>query len=166
MLHCTPSTSIGEAHRRWKHDALLTEEMQGLMSAVATALDAGIFYDKDLYQAITAQFDWTREELERNSTNGAKVENGVVGMDIYYARGRIETKRAAQAETEARARLAITEGQKLGTLKFPGYARMRNCTVGSLGPDTLVITVTRGNKRSTIRTTARAIEQALLAGTQ
>ena len=157
MEHFTVSQDNHHAYQRWGFDQPVTDEMRGLMNTVAIAEAAGVFYTKDMYAYVCACYDFTEEELAR----GKGVEGGTVGMDIYYARGRLRHEKEVAEDETARATLNLEPGTKLGCLLF-NYARgvMRNCSVASITPTHVRVLGTRGNQRFNVDTTARAIVHA------
>lgn len=158
MKHFAVSSTSADAYRRWAPNRPTTPEMQELMDAVTALLDAGMFYTSDVYAAIVRQFDFTDSELMREK---GRVENGAIGMDIYYARKRVEEQRLAVREKAAREALAPVPGKKLGALRFPGMqSTLRNChIVHSEGE--VIIEGAAGNRRKQFRTNCLAIEGAM-----
>jgi hypothetical protein len=156
----TVSTTTRHAYERWGFDQPITPEMQTLMDSVTRAIDAGLFYTTDVYAAVLKDFDFTAEEIARNPGT-TRVQNGVLGMDIYYARRRVEAQREAIAEQEARERLRLEPGMKFRRLCFSsGHARhARNVMVKEVASAVLV-EFTAGNRRYSLSTSARSIENA------
>jgi hypothetical protein len=133
--------------------------MQGLIDAVSAFLDAGLFYNTAMYEAICKEFDFTEEELSREK---GRVEHGALGMDIYYARRKGELFQYKAREAAARKRLPLSPGQRLGTIRFDGRtATLRNCFVIQAGELEVVIDGTAGNKRQRFSTTYLGAEQAI-----
>jgi len=156
-LHYTLSPSTIAAYDRWKADKEPTPEMQALMDTVADALMQGLYYNVDVYAFVVERFDFTPEELQRDV---GYVERGVVGMELYYARKRVDARKDAEDEAEARRHLALVAGMKLGELKFAAYSLMRNCVVEGVYASEVIIDVTQGKRRKRFHTTARAILMA------
>lgn len=151
-----------ESGERWNATNPTTPDMQRMMDAVAAAIAAGLFYNSDVYTAVIPAFDFTAEELAR----GPGVERGVVGMEIYYARKRLDEEAAARKEQEAFARLALQPGQNVGAVKMGYPARikgLKNATVQSAEPGKIVLKGTAGGKHYTATMTAVSVARGMEA---
>ena len=144
LLHYTLSQTTDDAYARWRHSGPVTLDMHQLMVCVATALAHGAFNNRDLDARVVPQFDFTPEERERGR---GKVEGGVVGYEIYFARKRVEAEADATSERDARARMGLQVGQGLGTLTLRAHQTIRRIVVVGFEPQGVLLTYTRGNQR-------------------
>lgn len=156
------SASSYAAHRRWAEGEPVTEDMAALKVAVAAVVDSGIHYTRDVYAAVVPQFEFTEEELARER---GRVEHGVVGMEIYYARDAVQRERAAVAEQEARSRLALKEGDILPTMKISvsgkGHRVIRKAKVTAVGAGAIAFDATLGGRRFSFTASAMQLENGI-----
>lgn len=157
----TYSLPIGPAfdRDRWNTSNPVTDEMRPLYNAIAAAMDSGIFYTRDMLKHITERFAFTGSGLDSHKN----VEGGAIGMEIYYARRRIDADRNAIAQKAALERLAIGVGDKLGPLYFPSIRKgmYRNNSVIAITAQEITFEGTAGNRRFTVKASPTAVENAL-----
>lgn len=164
MVPFIVSKNTGAAFDRWSATKPIDEGMAAMKVAVAEALDAGVFYTKDLVAKVVSEFDFTEEELSREIN---KVENGVVGMEIFYARQAVERDRSEAAEEAAGERLALEPGKTLPSIKLflsgRGYRLLRKPTVLEIRNGQFVLEAAMGCRKYQITTTAVNIENGIQA---
>ncbi len=113
-----PFTTSNDAADKWEPVEAERAEpdghMQRLMDAVAEAIDGGLFYTSDVFDAVAKSlgdyFEYPNDPEIR------RVEGGVRGMEVYYARGALNARRERAANREAVKLFAV--GQKLKELRF------------------------------------------------
>ena len=105
-----------DSYNRWKINFIPDDSQNFLMDLVAESLDQGLFYSRDIFGYVENKmkdilpFDYQREIDQ--------VENGVLGMEVYYARQAVEAMREQNKVNEVLNKLQLTEGKWLGTIKF------------------------------------------------
>lgn len=102
-----------------------TPAQAAVIAAVERGLDKGIFYQAHLYDHVISELKGslvTEQDLDRQPAT--KVERGMFGMEIYYARGVVEARREAAENLAALATIKVGDqiknrsvgGMKLSTL--------------------------------------------------
>jgi hypothetical protein len=92
-----------------------SENQRLVISAVQSALDAGLYYTSDVRAHCAKMMAITPQQDSANFAN-ARVEGGIFGMECYYARKYLEACSLHASEDKALARLQPHVGQKLGTI--------------------------------------------------
>lgn len=123
----------------------LTQQQSRLIGLVQKHLDAGVFYNRDLDEKVIADLgdDLTEEDLSHGRQGPRAVEGGCIGYEIYFARKYCEAVQHRIALEEARDRLNLKVGQKLGALIF-GFDYKQNSAC-------VVIEVMQNGKSAKIR---------------
>ena len=132
-----------------------------VIAAVQSALDANLFYTRDVLAHAIVQLGVTPEQAERNYK--MRVEGGVIGMDTYYARCYIDAQAKAAAERVALQIIKPHVGQKLGTLMFNDFKRNTGMVVVAVSEGGKMITLKgkRGAYSVSLACTAKNIEYAI-----
>ncbi len=115
------------------------ERQQRLMDEVAKVLDAGAFYNVDVYQRVASALGVDAATLASNKTG---VQNGDFGYDVYLARKCVEAKRAHHVLCSVADELALKPGDKLGTLIFNDFKINRSVEVVSVSDDGFTVNMT------------------------
>jgi hypothetical protein len=149
----------GLAHRHGP----LTEQQMRLIGLVQKHLDAGVFYNSDMDAAVIADLgaDLTPEDL---LIGKGAVEGGCIGYEIYHAQKYCEAVKFRIAQEEARDRLQLKAGQKLGALIFGfDYKLNSACVVIEVtdGGKTAKLKAKRGKSTVEIKADCTAIESAM-----
>lgn len=119
-----------------------------VVEAVREALAAGMYYTSDVFAFCAKLLGVTAEQAQ---VQAKKVENGEVGMDVYYARDYLRARERFAAEDANLAKLKPHVGQSLGTLMFNDYKRNTGCTVTAVSDDGRGITVEAKRGKVTVQ---------------
>ena len=158
-----PKTA-NESYYRWikceSKDFLPDDSQKFIMGLVEESLNNGLFYTKDVFAQVEEKIknilplDYKREMNQ--------VENGVLGMEVYYARKTVETIRDFNNANEVLNNLQLTEGKELGTIKLNNGMTIHkvkiNNIIDSMNINCLGI---RGGKGVTFTLSAVSIENGL-----
>lgn len=154
------SSSSHEAGNRWRPVQALIEPpapyMQELMDTVKKHRDAGLFYTDEVLAAVIKDYRGrlTDEEIRRGRD---RVEGGVFGMEVYYARGTIDAQHQRQLVLQAEATLNPTPGMVLGSLIFNDYKLSTGCKIESISGRDIKISGKRGRYTVTFTTNAQSV---------
>ena len=131
-----------------------------VMAAVARAIDAGLFYNSDLNEAVAAALGVTPEQLARNTD---KVSGGDFAYDVYYARSAVQARRAHEKLCETAATLSLKPGDKAGALIFNDGKRTTGVVIREAGAEgrELVVEGKRGGKPVGLRCNVSALANAI-----
>lgn len=144
-----------------------TPRQQLVIAAMQSALSAGLFFTCDVVPHCAAQLKPSAEQLAEGV---GRVENGIFGMDCYYARKYLDAVRCFKLEDESKEQLNPYIGQKLGTLMFNDFKRNTGMMVqkilengelelvGKRGRFVVTLTCSALNVRNAIE---RAVERSL-----
>ncbi|AOU98254.1 hypothetical protein BI364_10040 [Acidihalobacter yilgarnensis] len=87
-----------------------------LMAVITEALDEGLFYTTDVFSYVEKRMGETF--AYPNDPELKSVENGIRGMEVYYARRCVEQWRADTRNEVAAATLNVRVGQKYRNLQL------------------------------------------------
>lgn len=136
-----PSTTSGEAARRWRESSGHEPWQQALKASVQRALDQRLHYTRDVLAFVVADIGVSEEALARDS---AKVEGGAVGMDVYYARKQLEAEARERREAQLRAALALRPGEQIGKIMAGDHKQILGCEVLEVSDKGVKLRGTRG----------------------
>ncbi len=110
--------NIGQARDKWcpvEHGKEKPDgDMQRLYDTVEKALDDGLFYTKDVYRVVTDSLGYYFEYP--NDPEIGRIEGGIRGMEIYYARKAVKAHR--EQSKNRKASMHIQCGQKLKDFRY------------------------------------------------
>jgi hypothetical protein len=110
-------------------DFVPTERQRRIIEAVQAALDAKLFYTDDVDKFCAQRLHVTTAQAH---VSADKVQGGEFGMDCYFARRYLDSRRQFEAEDAAHQRLAPRVGMHLGTLMFNDFKRNTGMIVEEL----------------------------------
>ena len=154
------SLPLGWPHSdRWKIENPITAAMRPLYDAIAAAVDTGIYYTRDMTAYIRARFNFTGPGLDTHKGT----EGGAIGMEIYYARRRLDADRDAIEQSAAFKRLSLRHGENVGALHFHNgkKGRFRNAIIEAATPERITAIATAGGRKFTITLTPVKLERAM-----
>lgn len=105
-----------------------TVEMAELSIMVKAALDAGLYYSKDVLAAVIEMMG-ERLTADLIALGRDRVEGGYFGMEVYYARQYLEALARREQVQSAEADLMLEAGRRLGVLMFSDGKQVKSCTV-------------------------------------
>ncbi|MDF9778968.1 hypothetical protein [Pseudomonas baetica] len=121
-----------EAHTRWvmcKNPVCFKPDgdHQWMMDMVAAGLDAGIFYTSSMLEFIERRL--VNQLPSDYKSRGPRVEGGVLGMEVYYARRAVEAKREHAVQMAAVSKIRIGDEIKQAEIFANGKTSKWNGTV-------------------------------------
>lgn len=121
-----------EAHTRWimcKNPVCFKPDTdhQWMMDLVAEGLDAGIFYTSNMLEFIEGRL--ANQLPSDYKSRGPRVEGGVLGMEVYYARLAVEAKREHAIQMAAASKIRIGDEIKQAEIRVNGKTSKWNGTV-------------------------------------
>lgn len=144
----TPPTSTKEASARWEYGTERGANQNALFAAVSKALDAGLFYNRDVDAFVAKELGVTDEQRK---VGADKVEGGAFGYDIYHARKAVEKARADKSNSDAGKRLGLKVGENIGKLRLQDGKIASAATVEAVSEKDVTLIAKRGPQ--TIRVT-------------
>lgn len=121
-----------------REDYAPTARQLPIIAAVASALDAGLYYSDAVRKHCATRLRITAEQ----SQVGAKyVEGGEFGMDCYYARRYLDAQARFKGERETVALLKPQVGMLLGTLLCSDGKRTTGLKVIAIASDGITLTL-------------------------
>lgn len=137
-----------------------TERQLTVIAAVQSALDTKLFYTVDVVAHCKAYLCVTEEQA---AVGIERVENGDLGMDLYYARRYLEAKHGFALERLALEKLKPRVGKTLGTLVFSDFKRNTQMVITEIsnGGKLFDLTGKRGAYKVSMSCTTRQIENAI-----
>jgi hypothetical protein len=158
-----PQTS-NKSYERWikceSKDFIPNESQRYIMNLVSESLDQGLFYTRDVFTYVESKMkeilpvDYQREIGE--------VENGVLGMEVYYARQAVEAIKQQNKANDILNNLKLTEGKDLGTLKFNDGSTFHQVKINNIiDSQNINCTGIRGKKNYEINMSSIAIQSGL-----
>lgn len=161
-----PANTYSDWARNECEDFVPNERQKLVMDVVRQAIDAGMYYTKDVLAFAKERLKPSEAELER----GKGVEGGEFGMDVYYARQAITSAKKFAVSREAWQHLRPTPGKSLGTIMFNDYKRITGSTIiGFAGEGDIstgkgmrmVIEGKRGSVKVRLEATASQVRSAI-----
>lgn len=152
-------------HVRWQTVVALAEQpdadMLALIAAVQRALEAGLYYNDEVYSAVvkTMADRLTPAILESGKD---RAERGHFGSEIYYARKYIDALNLQHRLEEAVGELGAHVGMPLGPLIFNDLTQTSACVVTRVDVQTGLVTLQgkRGRRAVELEATALSILRA------
>jgi hypothetical protein len=124
------------AYQEWSRyvcrDFVPTERQKQVIAAVQAALDAKLFYSNEVRKFCA---NWLGLTSIQAVISADRVEGGEFGMDCYFARGYLDSRRQFEAEDAAHQKLTPRLGMPLGTLMFNDFKRNTGMVITELLPD-------------------------------
>lgn len=143
-----------EWHMNQTRQFVPNPRQQLVMNAVGQALDDGLFYTEEVLAGVVTLLNIPESVCQIQTTN---VENGDLGMDVYYARRAVEAQRQFKREDEDAKRLNLVVGDKLGVLVNNTLKRFNACKVTSVNGANYSILGSRGGQMYVITTTSSSV---------
>lgn len=153
-----------QSHVEWsgceREDYVPTARQQPIIAAVRVALHEGLFYTSEVLARVIELLGIPADIAERRRE---RVEGGEVGMESYYARKYVEGQATYAAERVAAARMALSAGSKLGTIRLTDFKRYTSLVVESVLPSGYHFRLTgkRGSTAIAVEMSALAIRRAI-----
>lgn len=136
-----------------------TARQQTVIDAIQAAMDSGLYYSDELARFAAEHLRITDEQKLKGTKS---VQNGEFGMDCYYARCYLRAQKEYQRDDQARARLQLQAGSKLGTLVFNDHKRITGVFVVELtAADSFLLEGKRGAYRVQLTANAYTIQCAI-----
>jgi hypothetical protein len=161
----TPWPLAERPHDRWTPVADLCvapdADQQQLVDAVRAALDAGRYYNDEVYAFVTDRMA-ARLTPEMLQTGIRQSERGRFGIEIYHARRYLDALNLQQRLRDAFAQLDARRGMPLGPLIFTDRKQISCCEVVDVNAATGFITLRgkRGRHEVQLEATALSILNA------
>jgi hypothetical protein len=149
------------SHNRWikceSKEFLPDESQRYIMDLVEESLNNGLFYSRDIFAQVEEKIKNILPSDYQRETD--RVEGGVLGMEIYYARKAVETIKEFNKANEVLNNLELTEGKWIGTIKLNNGITIHkvkiNCIIDSMSINCFGV---RGGKGVTFILSAVSIE--------
>lgn len=152
-------------HARWEMAVALGEQpdadMLELIAAVQRALDAGLYYNDEIYSAVV-KIMADRLTPAILDSGKERAERGHFGSEIYYARKYIDALNLQRRLEEAVGELGAHVGMPLGPLIFNDLTQTSACVVMRVDAQTGLVTLQgkRGRRAVELEATALSILRA------
>ena len=137
-----------------------SENQKLVISAVQSALDAGLYYTNDVRDHCAKVMAISSQQDSANFAN-ARVEGGIFGMECYYARKYLEACSLHASEDKALAQLQPHVGQKLGTIVLNDGKRCTGAVVAEVDGASMWLQFKRGSSLMTCMAPVLSVKNAI-----
>lgn len=135
----------------------LTQGELILIDSVRRALASGLFYTSDVLAFVIQDLNVSKEA---QTIQADRVEGGLIGMEVYYARGYLDDVKRREANDAAAQKLALRIGQKLPQMMFTDYKMNSGCIVFDVSAKGRTAKIVAKRGRQTVHINASACDIA------